>query len=272
MKKVRKEKHLGWCDIMDFGEEYYDRLYFADLKGKEYRNPNGSIGHWGYQNPMAEWVGAGFIATSWKNIFKLNKCNTDSGLCKALDVGCGRGTFVAYLRDVGVECWGFDFSEFAIKNPYPRCQKGWCIKHDATVIWPYGDKAFDLVLALDIMEHLFEPDIDFVIDELYRVSKKYVFLQIAVCGSGGLQGNSGFNGYILKKGDKVPIEFESMVVAGHVTVQSRQFWIDKLLKNKEGVERKWRVRDDMVLDFIGKVPAAVIDNWLKNAMIVMEKV
>lgn len=260
-------------DIPDnFTADYYNKDYFVTRQGKKFHNADGSQGGWSYDNPTGEWIGCGYIALAWKNIFKLHKCQTDSGLCKALDFGAGRGQFVTYLRDVGVEAWGFDFSEFAIKNPYPRCQKGWVISHDATVTWPYGNNSFDLTLGLDIFEHIYSDNLDFIINELFRVNKKWVFLQIAVCGSGGLQGNSGFNGYILKKGDKVPVELESMAVAGHVTVQSRQFWIDKLLKDNKGNERKWRLRDDMVLEFIRQVPAAVIDNWLKNAVICMEKV
>jgi hypothetical protein len=102
---------------------------------------------------------------------------------------------------------------------------------------------------------------------MYRVAKKWVFLQIATCGSGGLQGNE--TGYTLKKGEKVPIELEGMAVAGHVTMESKQFWIDALTKGRED---KWKVRDDMVLKFIGKVPNDVISNWLKNTIIILEKV
>jgi SAM-dependent methyltransferase len=243
---------------------YYDQKYYADLTGKPYTNIQGNTSHWGYLNPTGEWVGCGNIAVAWKTIFKLNKCNTDTGLCKALDVGCGRGTFTAYCRDVGIECWGFDYSKWAIEHPYPRCQKGWCVEWDATKAWPYGDKSFDLVLALDIMEHIYTDDLDFVVNEMYRVAKKWVFLQIATSGDG--------SGYILRKGENVPVQLEVNVVAGHVTVQNREFWVNTLLKDSNGVERGWKLRDDKVLEFIGKVPADVISNWLKNTMICMEKV
>ena len=250
-----------------FDSSYYDEKYFSDPKGKQFRRIDGSIANWGYQNSTGEWLGCKPITEVWKDIFKLRKCDTDSGLCKVLDVGCGRGQFVTYLRDIGVEAWGFDYSGWAINNPYSRCQKGWIVQHDATITWPYGDKAFDLVVALDIFEHIYLEDIDKVINEMHRVAKRWIFLQIATCGSGGLQGDE--EGYVLKKGEKVPIELESMVVAGHVTIQTRQFWIDMLTKGRED---KWKVRDDMVLKFISKTPNDVIANWLKNAMIVLEKV
>lgn len=256
----------------NFDEKYYDYDYFASEQGKQYCRPDGRVEFWGYKNPNGFWDGCHPIAKAWKEVFGLEKCNTDSGLCKVCDVGCGRGQFVWALRTLGIEAWGFDFSKWAIENKYKDCQDGWIIQWDATKGWPYGDLSFDLVLALDIMEHIYSDDLNFVINQMYRVSKKWVFLQIAICGTGGLQGESGFQGYVLKKGDEIPIELEPVVVAGHVTVRNRQFWIDKLLKDSDGNERKWRVRDDLVIEFIGRVSAAVIDNWLKNTMIILEKV
>jgi SAM-dependent methyltransferase len=252
---------------MLFDSLYYDYHYFADLKGKKYRNADGSTSYWGYMNPTGEWSGADHVALAWKNIFKLSRCDTDSGLCKTLDVGCGRGRFVSALRSIGLESWGFDYSSWAVRNQYPKCQKGWIVQHDATTTWPYGDKAFDLVVALDIFEHIYLEDIDKVINEMYRVAKRWIFLQIAICGSGGLQGEG--EGYVLKKGEKVPIELESMAVAGHVTIQTRQFWIDVLTKGRED---KWKVRDNMVRKFVRKTPNDVIANWLKNTILVLEKV
>lgn len=250
----------------NFSSEYYDQKYFADSIGKQFRRIDGSTDYWGYRNPDGFWGGCLPIVKAWKDIFKLERCNSDTGLCKCLDVGCGRGQFVATLRKMGVEGWGFDFSEWAINNRYKECQDGWIIRHDAIDRngWPYGDRAFDLVLALDIMEHIYTDDLDFVIDEIYRVSKKWVFLQIATIS----ECNSG---YILKKGEKIPIELEVNTVAGHITVQDRQFWVNKLLKDSSGNSRVWKIRDDMVLEFISKVPTDVISNWLKNTMVVLER-
>lgn len=243
-----------------FDAAYYDEKYFADRQGKSFCKSDGSIDYWGYKNPHAEWHGCSPIVDVWKDIFNLDSNS------KVLDVGCGRGTFVGYLRNAGIDAIGFDFSQWAIDNPYPRCNKDWIIVHDATKPFPYSEHQFDLVTVLDLMEHLYVDDIDKVIDEIYRVCKKWVFLQIATCGSGGLQGDG--LGYILKKGDTVPIMLESMAVAGHVTVQNKQFWVDKLLKEREN---EWELRDDMVADFIKKTPADVISNWVQNTIIIMER-
>jgi hypothetical protein len=116
---------------------------------------------------------------------------------------------------------------------------------------------------LDAYEHLYVDDIPFVIDEMYRVAKKWVFLQIAVAGSGGLQGKEE-KGYIIRRGEQVPLEYEGCAVAGHVTVQPASFWFEKLEKDNVLFRR------DLVEYFKLLVPSEVIKNWLANLIVVVE--
>jgi len=240
-----------------FTAEYYDQKYFADLTGKTFRKSDGSIDHWGYFNKNGELLACQPIVEAWKKMFTPKTM---------LDVGAGRGVFVAYARDVGVEAEGFDFSEYAVnEGRYFRCKKEWLQVHDATKPWPYIDNSFDFVIGLDILEHIYLNDLPFVLSELRRVAKKWVFLQIAVAGSGGLQGRTD-EGYILKKGELVPIQLESCAVAGHVLVQPASFWYEWL--NRED----WIPRRDMVNWFVSLVRPDDIKNWLLNMMIVLEKI
>ena len=239
-----------------FDASYYDASYFSDPKGKEFRRPDGIVDNWGYRNPEGEWLGCKPIVEAWKTMFSPK--NT-------LDVGCGRGTFITYMRDVNIKAEGFDFSGWSVDHPYPRCNKKWIRNYDATKPWPYPDKSFDLVTVLDLMEHIYTDDIDLVINEMYRVAKKWIFLQIATCGSGGLQGDSN-TGYILKKGEKVPIELQGCAVAGHVTVSTEGFWKQRLKRNG------WKVRKNLVDEFCRIVPRDVIANWILNTIIILEKV
>lgn len=263
----RNEGDVNMSDVPEdgnFDASYYDANYFAVVDGKKFKRVDGSEGGWGYSNPSGEWHGCGPIVTAWKDIF--NPRNM-------LDVGCGRGQFVAYARRAGIEAYGFDYSQWAIGNKYVNCDASWITCRDATKLpWIYGDKSFDLVTVLDLMEHLYLEGIDNVVNELYRVSRKWIFLQIATIGGGS---GSGIHetGYILKRGEKIPIELEGVTVAGHVTVQCKEFWMNKLMKDGGGNERKgWILRDDMVVEFIKRVDPAVIDNWVKNTIMVLEKV
>jgi len=241
----------------EFTASFYDEEYFAGSKGgKRFRRPNGSTARWSYFNPVGWWDGAVPIARAWKTMF--NPRNM-------LDVGCGRGVFTLAARNEGIEAYGFDFSEYAINNLCPSCRREWFRVWDATKIpWPYKDKQFDLCVALDFFEHLYSEDIPMVIDEMYRVAKKWVFLQIAVAGSGGLQGKDN-KGYILKREEPVPIGLEGCAVAGHVTVQPSSFWFDRL------DHPDWVPRRDLVHYFYSLVPDEVTVNWRQNLVVIMER-
>ena len=241
-----------------FDKKYYDRDYFQTPGGKKYRDAGGSIHRWSYANPTGEFTGADPIAKAWKKVFEPRNM---------LDVGAGRGTFIAYARDAGIEAEGFDFSEWAVSDEgrYPRCKEDWLRFHDATDPWPYEDKSFDLIVALDFFEHIYEEDLDFVIKELYRVASKYVFLQIAVSGTGGLHRISG-GGYIIHKEDSIPLALEGCAVAGHITVMPESWWYDRL------DHEDWMPRRDMVQHFCSLVDPAILHHWLLNSILVYENI
>ena len=231
-------------------QSYYDEIYFADPVGKIFESVDGYTGAWGYRNPDGEWLGCAPIVAAWNELFE----PTDM-----LDVGCGRGTFVAYAHEIGIWADGFDYSDWAVNNLYPQCSKEWIVQHDATQPWPYHDNEFDLVTVLDMMEHIYEVDIDKLIDEIFRVAEKWVFLQIAISGEDD-------SGYMFKKGEPIPTKLEVTAVAGHVTVQPESFWLNRL--NRDG----WIYRKDLVDKFCQIVDNDVISNWIQNSIIIMERI
>lgn len=233
-----------------FDKDYYNIDYFVTPKGKKFTDENGKEYGWSYANQLGEWSGCGPIAKAWKKIF-----NPES----VLDVGAGRGTFLAYMRDEGLNAVGFDFSEFAVSDEgrYIRCQRDWLIQHDATNSWPYADSSKDLVICLDLMEHIYENENQFVMDEIIRVSKKWIFLQIAT--------TKDDEGYNLKKGQEIPMKFRGCAIAGHVNVRRPEYWIRKFMRN--GVS----FRNDKVEEFKNNVDSTIIANWLANTVLVLEK-
>jgi len=243
-----------------FTDEYYNIDYFKTPKGKKFLRADGTLDAWSYANPTGESEGCAPIVKAWTKMFHPKTM---------LDVGAGRGTLIAYARDVGIKAVGFDFSKWACSDEgrYGRCQREWLKVHDATKPWPYQDNSFDFVTALDLFEHIYTEDLQFVIQELYRVCNKWIFLQIATVGGGSIH-KEGVqeDGYILKKGTPIPIEREGNAVAGHVTVCSPAFWEEQL------EHEDWLIRRDMVTWFISLVDSNIIRNWLLNTMFVLEKI
>lgn len=241
-----------------FTSEYYDENYFVTPKGKKFRTSPQHLNGWSYANPEGEYLGCKDIVKAWKTIF--NPINM-------LDVGCGRGTFLTYARDIGINAVGFDYSEYAVKYPYTRCKPEWLKQHDATDPWSYADNSFDFVTILDFFEHVYYDDLPKVIHEMYRVANKWIFIQTAVSGNGrGSHGGEDKEGYILKKGEQLPIEREKYSVAGHVTLMNEAAW-ETILD-----DARWMRRRDMEIWFKTLVPQGAISNWLKNSILILEKV
>lgn len=98
---------------------------------------------------------------------------------KVLDVGCGDGFFLKHVDELlhgKVELHGIDYSEYKIKQAkkLPFTFKRANIEEKGL---PYKDKAFDLVYAAELIEHLFNPD--FFLGECRRVLKPGAHLIIS---------------------------------------------------------------------------------------------
>ena len=90
----------------------------------------------------------------------------DAPAGKALDVGCGVGQVVQRLMDAGHEAHGVEVSGPNIekaKRVSDRCQL-----YDGRTL-PFGDATFDSVGALNVLEHVEEPEA--FVTELVRVVK-----------------------------------------------------------------------------------------------------
>lgn len=112
-----------------------------------------------YAEFLAGWD-AGFYA-KYADTLKPSKPGA-----RALDVGCGVGQVVARLTEAGFEAYGVDVSEPNIERARkvsPRCQL-----YDGKRL-PFADKFFASVGALNVLEHVEEPE--GFIEELVRVTE-----------------------------------------------------------------------------------------------------
>jgi 2-polyprenyl-3-methyl-5-hydroxy-6-metoxy-1,4-benzoquinol methylase len=75
-----------------------------------------------------------------------------------LDAGCGNGHFAEALRQKGYEVVGIDLEPTAIAHARERCPGG---RFEVTSVYDdlrdLGDRPFDAVVALEVIEHLYDP-------------------------------------------------------------------------------------------------------------------
>lgn len=92
-----------------------------------------------------------------------------------LDIGCASGLLVNALRQLGVEAFGVDVSEYAIQTA-PDAVREFCIAADVTKgLPPSLCRRFDLVTNLEMAEHLHEEDLTGFLDVLCESGDRIVF-------------------------------------------------------------------------------------------------
>lgn len=113
---------------------------------------------------------AGYSLTKWifeiKEIIKMTKCNS------LLDYGCGKAFL--YKNSFTIENNRFnDLSEFWEIKDIHLYDPG--VEEYST----YPNKKYDAVICTDVIEHIPEDDVINFIDNLFKLSNKFIFVVIA---------------------------------------------------------------------------------------------
>lgn len=154
---------------------------------------------------MREWYNEQYFqrmgrrATYKPRLFSISKIIRKDNPKTILDVGCGHGFLVKRCRAKGIEAWGVDFSDFA-GSEIPDYFK----KTPATEL-PFPDNYFDVVVSTDVLEHIYENELDKVYSEMKRVLKQ----------------NGKIFAVVAEKVEK------SHVFNTHVTVHPLSWWKEK---------------------------------------------
>lgn len=98
------------------------------------------------------------------------------GTGRAIDIGCGQGVLVGELLRQGIDTIGLDVSQVVVERAGARWP-GRIVAGSALSI-PFPDGHFDTVVSTHCLEHLAPADVAVALREMYRVSSRYVFLQI----------------------------------------------------------------------------------------------
>ncbi len=96
---------------------------------------------------------------------------------RILEVGCGEGIVLATLaaRVPGARLDGLELDETALEEARKRCPGAGLVRGDACAL-PFRDQSFDLVVCLEVLEHLPEPVR--ALRELRRVTRAGCLLSV----------------------------------------------------------------------------------------------
>ena len=131
------------------------------------------------------------------------------------DVGCGTGALLAELAAQGVEGWGLEYSEAGLE--FCRQRKLAVEKFDLTSGVPARPRKHDLVVSMEVAEHVAAQFAGRLVDTITRLADTAVFTA-AVPGQGG--------------------------GTDHVNEQPHEYWIGKFSERgfgfQEEISRRWR--------------------------------
>jgi SAM-dependent methyltransferase len=98
---------------------------------------------------------------------------------RPLDAGCGDGYLASRLAEAGGKVWGTDLSLARLKvahGLFPRLT----LARSSIFDQPFGDRSFDVVMAVEVIEHLEDPES--AVQEMKRLSSRYVLVTVPYRG------------------------------------------------------------------------------------------
>lgn len=120
-----------------------------------------------------------------------------------LDAGCASGYLVEALRELGVEAYGVDISEYAINSAREDIRDfmhAQSITDDLPKAFP---KRYDLVVTIEVLEHMYPEDGKKAIEKLCSYSDIIIFTS-------------------------TPYDLDNKT---HVNVQQREYWVELFARN-----------------------------------------
>lgn len=131
-------------------KDIYNEKYYNSHCGQEYKRNNG-----------------------WEEIFGnySDRIVREINPKKTLDVGCAIGFFVESLYDRGVDAYGIDISDYAIKNVREDIKER-CKVQSALI--PINEK-YDLITCIEVLEHLDNKDIPIAIQRMCESTEDIIF-------------------------------------------------------------------------------------------------
>ncbi|PKP61384.1 MAG: methyltransferase type 11 [Candidatus Altiarchaeales archaeon HGW-Altiarchaeales-1] len=142
-----------WANV--FGKEYTDRNLYNPRELDEFYKKT-----WGVTRTELNEEFLSFL---------------DKDKTKILEVGSNVGNQLLSLQLMGFKnLYGIEISKYAVEKSKERT-KDINIIYGSAFDLPFKDEYFDLVFTAGVLIHISPNDINYILDEIYRCSKKYIF-------------------------------------------------------------------------------------------------
>jgi 2-polyprenyl-3-methyl-5-hydroxy-6-metoxy-1,4-benzoquinol methylase len=145
-----------------------------------------------------------------------------------LDAGAGNGFLIRQMRAHGKSAWGIELSRAVLESECPDLLEKGIVEQGSLTNLPYQDNQFDLVFSADVLEHIQPEEVDTVVRELIRVSKRHLFLSISLKGHTKVSDYDLIYAYILLKQPN----------ATKAVARRRALWNWEGLRSRLGLEIK----------------------------------
>lgn len=94
-----------------------------------------------------------------------------------LDFGCGTGNFLKFISQLrpDIRLHGADFSSESIRVAQETCssiEPPPDLRTLSSVPTPWASESFDAIFSLEVVEHLADPELEAMINEIHRLLKK----------------------------------------------------------------------------------------------------
>ncbi len=157
------------------------------------------------------------MAHKFYNFLKLGKKSN------VLEYGCAHGFLVKCLNDYGVNTYGVDISEFAIKNSLADISDKVTIIKNNNLInaikkFKFNKKIFDWIISKDVFEHIPQKELKKILNQMNKITKN-LFV-------------------IVPLGDKSKYRIQQYHLdKTHIIIKNEEWWINLFKKNGFKVEQ-----------------------------------
>ena len=123
-------------------------------------------------NPLIRWLTQRFLRSLGE---VLDDIEREQPTARVLEVGCGEGEIAARLHQRWPDVVGLDLPDAGLRSSWTQVTGPRFMHGDAARL-PFDDGAFDVVVAVEVLEHLRDPAAGLA--EMARVSRRHLVLSV----------------------------------------------------------------------------------------------